>query len=91
MKYHTRTMARVIGLVGEVANPTPAKNVGAVEATLSTWESKMTQLTKQYGEEPVKNDAKITTMTSILPAVIQDFVYQHVDSKRPSMPTSRKR
>ena len=41
----------------------------------------MTQLTKQDGEEPVKNDMKIAIMTSILPAVIQDFVYQHVDSE----------
>ena len=39
------------------------------------------QLTKSYGEEPVKNDMKIAIMTSILPAVIQDFVYQYVDNK----------
>ena len=81
LKKYPRTMAMAIGLLDEVANPTPAKNVGEVEATLNKWESKMTQLTKQYGEEPAKNDMKIATKTSILPAVIQDFVCQHVGSK----------
>ena len=42
LKYNPRTMARAIKLLGEVANPTPAKNVGEVEATLNKWESKMT-------------------------------------------------
>ena len=53
-------------LLGEVANPTPAKNVGEVEVTLNKWE---------------KNDMNIAIMTSILPAVIQDILYQHVDNK----------
>ena len=41
----------------------------------------MTQLTMQYGEEPVQNDMKMDDRTSIQPAVIQDFMYQHVVRK----------
>ena len=52
------TMARAIKLLGEVANPTPAKNVGEVDATSNNWETKMAQLAKQFSEELVKNDMK---------------------------------
>ena len=53
-------------------------------ASRGCWRSRgddESKMTKQCGEELVNTDMKIAMMTSTLPAVIQDFVHQHVDSK----------
>ena len=48
-----------------------------VEAALTKWISKVKMLESQFGEK-VGDKMKIAIMTSMLPLVIQDFVYQNV-------------
>ena len=78
MKYNPRTMARAIKLMGEVSSPGQVKNVSEVEGALTKWISKVKMLEKQFGET-VGDKMKIAIMTSMLPSVIQDFVYQNVN------------
>ena len=77
MKHNPRTMARAIKLMGEVSSPGQVQNVSEVEAALTRWISKVKMLESQFGEK-VGDKMKIAIMTSMLPPVIQDFVYQNV-------------
>ena len=77
MKYNPRTMARAIKLMEQVSSPGQVKNVSRVEAALTKWISKVKMLESQFGEN-VGGKMKIAIMTSMLPLVIQDFVYQNV-------------
>ena len=48
-----------------------------VEAALTKWISEVKMLERQFGEK-VCDKMKIAIMTSMLPPIIQDFVYQNV-------------
>ena len=76
-KYNPRTMARAVKLMGKVSSPGQVKNVSEVEPALTKWISKVKMLESQFGEK-VGDEMKISIMTSMLPLVIQDFVYQNV-------------
>ena len=77
MRCNPRTGARCIKLMGEVSSPGQVNTVGEVEGALQKWVAKCKLLEKHFGET-VGNNMKIAIMTSIVPPVIQDFVYQNV-------------
>ena len=79
-KYNPRTMARAIRMMGEVANPQHVKDVKDVEMALNRWEGKVKTLHKEFGEE-VGETMRIAIMTSMLPTVIQDYIYTNITEK----------
>ena len=52
------------------------------EGTRHRWKSRTTQMTKQYGEDSLKNSMKMAFVTSMPLGAVQDFVYQNVDQLR---------
>ena len=80
LKYNPRTMARAIRMMGEVANPQHVKDVKDVEMALNRWEGKVKILQKEFNEQ-VGDKMKIAIMTSMLPTVIQDYIYTNITEK----------
>ena len=77
-KYSPRTMARAIRLMADVAGPRPVKELQDVETALSTWEEKTRRLEAEFGER-LSDGMRIAIATSMLPHVIQDYVYTNID------------
>lgn len=79
-KYNPRTMARAIRLMGEVASPGNVKDLKDVTAAIQKWEGKVKVLQTEFNER-MSDQMKIAILTSFLPTVIQDYVYQNVTEK----------
>ena len=74
-KFSPRTMARAIRVMSEVMNPGHIKHVKDVEAGLTVWEGKRSLLEEEF-KEVISNAMHIAILTSMMPSVVQDFIYQ---------------
>ena len=77
-KYNPRTMARGVRMLCEVTSPIKLNDLRDVETEINKWEEKVRALKTQFGEE-LTNGMKIAILTNMMPLVIQDFIYTHVD------------
>ena len=77
LKYNPRTKARLIRLMGEVAGPGPVKDVKDVPAAIQKWEGKLKVLQREFNEK-LSDHMRIAILTSMMPTVIQDYIYQNI-------------
>ena len=77
-KFSPKTMARAIRLMSEVASPRTIKDLKDVEEAIVNWENRVKKLDSEFGEK-LSDTMKTAIMTSMMPTVIQDFIYTNVD------------
>ena len=77
-KCNARTMARAIKLVSLVTGPPKIRSIKDVESELTKWEEKVKVLEREF-KESFSPMVKIGIMTSIMPAEIQDQVYNTIE------------
>ena len=77
-KYNPKTMARGLRVLVEAVNPPKAKGLHDVESAVARWEEKSKILATQFGEK-LSDRMKMGIFTSIMPIVIQDYIYTHVE------------
>ena len=77
-KYNPRTMARGLRVLVEAVNPPKAKGLHDVESAVAKWEEKSKILATQF-DEKLSDRMKMGIFTSIMPIVIQDYIYTHVE------------
>ena len=80
LKYNLRTMARAIRLMGEVAGPGLVKDIKDAPAAIQRWEGKLKVLQREFSEM-LSGHMKIAILTSMMPTVIQDSIYQNISEK----------
>jgi hypothetical protein len=73
-KFHPKTMARAVRLVGQVMNPPKIKDLRDVEPEITKWEEKLKILSKEFGEK-FSDIVKVGVITSVLPLSVQEHVY----------------
>lgn len=77
-----RRMARVIWLMTQVANPQRAKHLREVDAAPNALEDRIRQVDREFDERlPSIDNDEHGGDHLMLPTVVHNFVYQHVDEK----------
>jgi hypothetical protein len=74
-KFNPKTTARAIKLLSEVCSPGPV--IHEVEAAISKWKNKVKTLEREFGET-LGDKMKFAIITALLPANVQDYVFQTV-------------
>jgi len=79
-KYSPKTMARAVRLVGQVTNPPKVVVLGKAESELDRWEELVRTLKKDFNEE-FSDTVKVGIVTAMMPASVQELVYQSIGAK----------
>ena len=79
-KYSPKTMARAVRLVGQVTNPAKITDLTKAESQLDKWEEHVKTLSKEF-KENFSDTVKVGIVTSMMPASVQEMVYQMVGNK----------
>ena len=79
-KYNPRTMARGLRLLMQTVNPLRANELSEVDGVVSKWEESTNMLSAQFGET-LSDKMQMAIFTNMMPSVIQDYIYTHVDKK----------
>ena len=74
-------MARAIRLMTEVASPKAVKEIRDIDDAITTWENKVKRLEAEYNEKSSET-LKVAVVTSMMPPVMQDFIYTNVDDSK---------
>ena len=72
-KYNPRLFARSLRLLTNVVNPGRIKNFNEVEAGITLWEEKVSQLDSQFNEN-VTDSLKMVILINAMPSGVQDHV-----------------
>jgi hypothetical protein len=79
-KYNPRLMSRGLRLLTEAVQPPAAKDLAGVEQAVAKWEERVKVLKVQFKED-LSPFMKVAILTSMLPTVLQEYVYTNVSEE----------
>ena len=78
-KFSPKTTARTIKLLAAATRPPKVTKVSEVSRAIDKWEEQVRRIESIGAECILTNTIKIAILTDMLPVVIQDYVYTHVE------------